>query len=81
MSAADQSTMSSKGQVTIPLRIRKALGLKPGQKLTISFRAGREVVIKPVPGDVSALFGILKANRPVSVEEMSAESGADDDLD
>lgn len=34
------TTISSKGQITVPVKIRKALALRPGAKLTI--RLGRD---------------------------------------
>jgi antitoxin PrlF len=40
------STMTSKGQVTIPKRMREALGLKPGSKVAFEFRAPGEAVIR-----------------------------------
>lgn len=38
--------MTSKGQVTIPKRMREALGLKPGSKVAFEFRAPGEAVIR-----------------------------------
>lgn len=40
-----QTTMTSKGQVTIPADIRRKLGLKPGQSIQFEFR-GDEAVVK-----------------------------------
>jgi AbrB family looped-hinge helix DNA binding protein len=38
--------MTSKGQVTIPKRIRDALGLKPGGEVTFEFRSSGEAVVR-----------------------------------
>jgi antitoxin PrlF len=41
------TTLTSKGQVTIPKRIRDALGLQPGAAVEFSVNAGGEVVLHP----------------------------------
>ena len=41
------TTLTSKGQVTIPKRIRDALQLLPGSAVEFSVNAGGEVVLHP----------------------------------
>jgi AbrB family looped-hinge helix DNA binding protein len=41
------TTLTSKGQVTIPKRIRDALQLQPGAAVEFSVNAGGEVVLHP----------------------------------
>lgn len=41
------TTLTSKGQVTIPKRIRDALHLQPGTAVEFSVNAGGEVVLHP----------------------------------
>ena len=41
------TTLTSKGQVTIPKRIRDALQLLPGTAVEFSVNAGGEVVLHP----------------------------------
>jgi antitoxin PrlF len=41
------TTLTSKGQVTIPKRIRDALQLLPGAAVEFSVNAGGEVVLQP----------------------------------
>jgi len=41
------TTLTSKGQVTIPKRIRDALRLQPGAAVEFSVNAGGEVVLHP----------------------------------
>ena len=63
------STVTSKGQVTIPLDIRNRLGVKPGDR--IRFReldAG--VVIDRQEDSVTAPFGALKAKRGMRLAQM-----------
>jgi antitoxin PrlF len=51
--------MTSKGQVTIPAAIRKALGLKPSDKVT--FRVDADGVrIEPARGSLLAGYGAVK---------------------
>jgi AbrB family looped-hinge helix DNA binding protein len=66
------STMTVKGQVTIPLEIRRRLGVKPGDR--IRFReldAG--VVIDRQEDRVEAMFGVLAARRGVRLAQMDAQ--------
>ena len=41
------TTLTSKGQVTIPKRIRDVLHLQPGAAVEFSVNAGGEVVLRP----------------------------------
>jgi AbrB family looped-hinge helix DNA binding protein len=52
------STITSKGQTTVPVRVREALHLKPGDKILYEIQ-GDAVVIRPHPGAM-AVFGALK---------------------
>ncbi len=66
------STLTSKGQTTIPKEIRHRLGLKPGDKLRFVIDANGRVVILPLTVPLRSLRGILPApDRPVSIEEMN----------
>lgn len=49
------ATLSSKLQITLPVKICKALGLQPGDRLTIEIEADRVVVRKIPRSDVEAL--------------------------
>ena len=51
--------VTSKGQVTIPKRIREALGIKPGSRVDFVLAEGR-VTLEPVAGGVEALTGSLR---------------------
>jgi AbrB family looped-hinge helix DNA binding protein len=42
------TTVTSKGQVTIPKRVRDALGLKGGSKVHIEAHPGKMATLKPV---------------------------------
>jgi antitoxin PrlF len=43
------TNLTSKGQVTIPKRIRDALNLQPGMPVEFDVNAQGEVVIRPTP--------------------------------
>ncbi len=56
------STVSEKGQITVPKRLRQQLGIHPGDRLELVEDAGRIVITKTVTGGgdpVDAVFGIL----------------------
>jgi antitoxin PrlF len=62
------STVSEKGQITVPKRLREQLGIRPGDRLELVEDAGRLVATKAVPGDpVAAVYGIL--DLKVSTDE------------
>ena len=65
----DTSTITSKGQVTIPASLRKRLGLITGQRVAFDLRNGH-IVLDPVKDDISASFGVLKAARHASSDAM-----------
>jgi len=67
------ATITSKGQVTIPLEIRNNLGLNKGDKLDFTLSEGK-IVIETRAFHTSDLYGILQEKRKkkqaVTVEEM-----------
>ena len=68
------STMTQKGQVTIPKNVREILHLVTGDKIEFVLNDRDEFVIKPVTRKASEVAGILsryKKSKPVSVEEMN----------
>jgi AbrB family looped-hinge helix DNA binding protein len=67
------STLSSKGQTTIPIEIRKLLNLKAGDRLEYVLDAEQRVILLPVTRPISSLSGALKhraLDTPASVEQM-----------
>lgn len=72
-----ESTITVKGQATIPKAIRDHLGVKPGDRVKFFVHPDGSVVLLPkLP--VSALRGLVKARgrRVVTIEEME-EAAAD----
>ncbi len=73
-----KTTISEKGQVTIPKPLRDRLGLLPGQVLDFREEKGRLVATKAQMSDpVGALFGILKTKQRTD-QTMTALRGKPD---
>lgn len=62
------TSVTQKGQATIPAPIRKRLGIKPNSKIAFEIR-GNEVVIKPVI-DFFTLKGSVKTDKPFDIKSM-----------
>jgi antitoxin PrlF len=68
-----QSTITIKGQTTIPREIRRHLKVKPGDRIEFVVEQDGRVVLVPATVDVRELKGLLApAPRRVSLEEMEA---------
>ena len=67
------TTLTSKGQVTIPKSIREQLRLRTGQRLDFQLDSDGRLTVKPRARDIRELKGILRSGRrkPLSVEEMN----------
>jgi len=76
------STLTSKGQITLPRTVRQTLGLESGDKVDfIEVEGGFRLV--PLRKDVRILKGRFagRVDQPVSLEEMEeaiGEAAADD---
>lgn len=69
------STITSKGQTTLPAPIRRALHLKAGDRILYEIQ-GDSVIIRPQPGAM-AVFGALKppaGKTGVSIEQARTKS-------
>jgi AbrB family looped-hinge helix DNA binding protein len=68
--------VTRKGQVTVPVAIRKALGLKEGDKVafTLAEAGTPRVTLQPVPSAAERTFGVLASTIPMlsPVEERRA---------
>jgi AbrB family looped-hinge helix DNA binding protein len=67
-------TLSSKNQIVVPREARKALGLKPGDKLLVAVHAGRLIVMQKPRSHGKALQGIGKGWFPDGYLERERES-------
>ena len=65
------ASVTSKGQITIPIEVRQDLGLKTGDR--VSFIKGEDGVysFRPKTGSIMNLRGMFKwTGKPVTLEEM-----------
>jgi antitoxin PrlF len=67
------STLTSKGQTTIPKEIREYLNLRSGQRIDFVVDEDGRVILRPATFDIRDLAGILRREHqePISVEEMN----------
>jgi len=68
------STLTSKGQITIPKELRESMSIDAGDKIEFIVNEQNEVVIKPITKKAIDVFGQLnkyKKDKPVSIEEMN----------
>ncbi|MGA8763808.1 MAG: AbrB/MazE/SpoVT family DNA-binding domain-containing protein [Candidatus Sulfotelmatobacter sp.] len=68
------ATITSKGQITIPIQVRDALGLSAGDRIEFVETQKGEFAIVPATRSVRELNGMFKGRRrkPVSIQEMNA---------
>ena len=65
------TTLTSKGQVTIPKAVRDELGLREGDRVAFRVLEDGTVVVEPETIDLSDLKGTLKPKRKgVSLADM-----------
>lgn len=62
-----RSTLTDRWQTTIPAAVRKALGLKPRQRLTYEVREDG-VLIRPETDSLMDLAGSLPSKRPAGTK-------------
>lgn len=67
------STLTSKGQATIPISIRKKLGLVPGQKIIFE-EEPRQVTLKNQSKLINELYGSLKPKVKVKYSDKKADA-------
>ena len=65
------STLTSKGQITLPIEVRKRLLLKPGDRVNFTFQPDGSVRLETKKLPFEQLIGILgKPDRPLTLEAM-----------
>jgi AbrB family looped-hinge helix DNA binding protein len=69
-----RAKVTSKGQITIPRAIRRALNVRAGDSLDFDVSHSGDVVVRAVLGDVRDLKGLLhkQGRKAVALEEMNA---------
>jgi len=67
------ATLTSKGQITIPVAVREKLGLATGDRVEFVELAPGEFALKAATEDVRALKGMARRPpKPVSIAAMDA---------
>jgi AbrB family looped-hinge helix DNA binding protein len=69
-----ESTITAKGQTTVPVEIRERVGAKPGSRLVWHVLPNGVIIVRAKTGKVLELAGTVKRpkGRKVSVEAMNA---------
>ena len=71
--AVYSTTVTSKGQVTIPGELRRALNIKPKDRVAFELVDG-EIRLRPAKSAVEANYGAVKPiNRPEDFHKMRQE--------
>jgi antitoxin PrlF len=79
------STITSKGQITLPKEVRDHLGVREGDRLDFIIASDGAVRVQPLFGSVRRLRGLLRrsGSPPATLKEIDesiAEEIAEDDL-
>ena len=69
-----ESTLSRKNQIVIPVEARKALGLRPGDKLLVVPRGETIIVMRKPKNYAKAILGMAKGMYPPDYLERERES-------
>ena len=72
--------VTSKGQVTIPQKVRQQLGIQPGSEVDFRIDAHGARLVRISPGDGKALAAAMRgrATAAMSTEEIMALTRGDD---
>ena len=67
------TTLTSKGQTTIPKEIRDSLGMKAGDRMTFTLMPDGTVVMRVKSKNLMELAGVLhkKGRKPVPIKQLS----------
>ncbi len=75
------ATVTSKGQVTIPIEVREQLGLAPQDKVVFRVLADNRIEIEPLPMTLEEAYGsVAPLNRPEdfeAIEQITREERED----
>jgi antitoxin PrlF len=79
-----ESTVTTKGQITIPKAVRERLHLEPGDKVYFDVQDDGSVSMMTRKHPIESLFGLLKSKarlkRPITIEEMNPGSMDDESV-
>ena len=64
------ASLTSKGQITVPIEVREDLGLKAGDRISFIKGEHGEYIMKAKTGSIMNLRGCVKwTGNPVTIEE------------
>lgn len=69
------ATITSKGQVTIPKKIREQFGLQSGDILSFDIESGDKITIRPEKGSADKAYGILHRENQEALTAEEMDSG------
>ena len=69
-----EATLSAKNQIVIPRDARKALGLKPGDKILVVVRGDKVLVLQKTKSYHRAIRGIARRTYPSGYLEKERQS-------
>jgi AbrB family looped-hinge helix DNA binding protein len=76
---ASTTTVTSKGQITLPVEVRRQHGIEPGDRLVVQ-TVGGQIIVEPATASVDRLAGMLAdlaVGRPlVTIEDMEEAAAA-----
>ena len=71
------STVTTKGQVTIPVEARRKLGIGPGTRLEFVVTDEGTLLVIPRSGSVRDLKGMVaRPRKPLTIEDMQQAIGS-----
>ena len=66
------TTVSSKGQITLPKHVRDHLTVDPGDRVQFLIDSDGNVTVWPVNEDIKLLKGMIpRPKRPISIKDMN----------
>jgi AbrB family looped-hinge helix DNA binding protein len=66
------ASVTSKGQITIPIEVREDLGLRTGDRVSFIKGENGEYIFRPKTGSIMNMIGMFKwLGKPVTIEEMN----------
>jgi len=68
-----EATVAERGQITLPKKVRDALGLTKGMKLKVELDGGRIILRKDVSDALSRLRGLIKLPPGVTTDDVMRE--------
>jgi antitoxin PrlF len=71
-----QSSITAKGQTTVPLEVREALKIPPGSRIEWSIQGDGSAIVRPQPNALD-LFGSLKPAKGVPTREKEKSAVAE----